>query len=370
MLELAVPANSAQQRELKARLSGVHHSMVETVQSAATIDMRKFEGKAVGEVRSALGPTVISLLGRSLADTSELFLLCDQWDTQAQPAQDTDMGRGFGYELDRMLENDKATTALDSVADLAFVARSELRDRQARLSNLEETDDAWQLLAEYDSALRVCRKSLAAVECALCSAESLPRCLEYETELEISLRVRSAYVLFRKKMLGTSPPDEETVFRRLRLAGGQIAMLVGKDIYAQLRFRDRAQLRGMQNRILDWLRSSSEDTKAGLRIWQDLAAMVDMFCQVSLRQEVVAHDKGVIERLSHELQALDASQVHSTIVAMAQNVAGLDARLDELLATDTRDAELWRSTVSRLASHFGIHVPTPMSFFRQDDEFL
>jgi hypothetical protein len=238
-----------------------------------------------------------------------------------------------------------------AIEELAFIAQLELRQRAERLERVQVGQGAAPLLGEADSSLRRIRKTLSAVEAAIAGAQRVPARLVFTSELEVSRAIRRSYAKFRARLHADQEPTPQTLQRRFRAAGTQIAMLVGWDVYPEMRVRDRLLLRDLQQRILAWLRDADRSIIEGLRVWQDLAACTEMFSLVSRRQELVEHDTQVVERLSTHLE--HASQVDAYAWAELAALEGLDRELDGLLAAQPAPgAAIFRRVVARLSSTF------------------
>lgn len=364
--------------DVTAALATVHSRIVEVAHAACVVDIRSYEGLSATEIRRSLAPLAIAHLEESLEAARSLFALCDEWEQKTSPgaADPTSQfaSREFDFEIDKLVSEPIDTQSpREQIADIAFIAKSELKDRRQRLAALTDADDRWHLLAEYDSALRRIGKSMAAVEYVLCSAESLPRRLDFQTELDVSLLVRRCYVRFRRSITGPKSPDESSIYRQLRAAGTQIAVLVGRDVYPLLRIRDRAQLRELQERILTWMRDERDNPKAGLRIWQDLVGVVDIFCQVSRRQELVEHDTARVRQIQSALEASAGDLLSDEAISLFEDIEGVDLELDSLLADERRrDPSVWSDTINRLVVQFGLSSPAPTTAFNivDDEDFF
>lgn len=135
--------------------------------------------------------------------------------------------------------------------------------------------------------------ALAPKRDSLAEAEGRPSRLVFASELATSLETRRRYVLLRatitREQLTTG--RARLIFRRI---GTAIAILVGQDIYPLLRVADRRQLRTLQARILDWLRSKGRDSDAVVqvarRLHQDLLMFADLIAKVDCREELVEYD--------------------------------------------------------------------------------
>jgi hypothetical protein len=252
--------------------------------------------------------------------------------------------------------------------DVAFIAHVELRQRLVRLASLSANDSASMVIAECDSALRRVGKALCAVDHAVAAATGGQACLEYLSDLELSLRVRRAYATFRARVLARAAafPDDartEDVHARVIATGHEIANLVGLPVYPLLRMSDRLQLRSLQNKTVAWLRlrneSAREDwTTSGLRLWQDISATLLMFGQVNRRQELVSHDKSIILHVLSSLRSSSSSSSPPTSFTEdlwrdAVSLEGRDAEIDALIAKGERTPTSWQAVLERLDTELG-----------------
>ena len=242
------------------------------------------------------------------------------------------------------------------MADLAFMAVAELRQRLGRVKTHGPTLDAWEMVCDCGSALRRVQKSLGALELALCEVEQLPRVLSFDSELETSLQVRRQYRKLWRFVAQTGAVGVEGVRNALRGAGTLCAMLVGRDVYCRLRERDRYQLRQLQRRILGWLVQEPCDAKAGVRLWEDYAGFVAMLRQVSLRQELMQHD-GEGLRIAEE--ALAQGGDPSGALAVLRRLEGLDDALDAVIAASPPSVSALLEETRRVRARFLPEAPAP-----------
>lgn len=239
-------------------------------------------------LRSELCPQVLErlddtrqLLERLLADADALGR-----GTRSLPPPAAE--RGFEHAVDATVSGQ--ADDLQALGDVTSMALMELGQRRSRLQTLSAGGTRDALLAECDSALRRMRKALSAVDTTLARCAGVKPTLPFNAELDVSLAIRRAYARFRQRVLADGPPSANTLKSRLRLAGVQIAMLIGHEIYPELRIRDRLLLRSLQHRILAWLRAGGTDDAEGMRLWQDLASSLEILALVSQRQELVEYD--------------------------------------------------------------------------------
>jgi hypothetical protein len=349
---------------VKAEVRKAHHELVEVAQSAATIgdDLRSYEELSGLAIYSGLMECVLGHVDRALTVADKLFNLFDEEDEPRpekivyENAPNDPILRTLEMEMEEILN--AANSGRRNVADLTFVAKCELKGRRKRVVALSATADGLYLLAEFDDALRRVTKTLTAIEQALAKAESIPHHLDFETELEISLKVRKAYTQLRKSIAKETDPDQSNIYPRLRAAGTQLAILVGHDVYPKLRTRDRVELKSMQTRILDWMRDKRQDALAGLRIWQDMLGVADMLSHVSRRQELVQHDAEKVDEIKRLLTSCENDLLNEEAIALIKTIEGLDQEIDELLASEDRlNPEKWQAPVDRLLLHFSQTSP-------------
>jgi hypothetical protein len=320
------------------------------------IDIRRFEIASAERIAAELQPVTLRLLADAKALLAEV-LACAKADGPAE-------GNGWSSYLPFEKEIDSAVAiklgSRNAIDEIAFIAQLELRQREERLARITAGQGVLVLLGECDSSLRRVRKALDAVDAAIAKAEGVPPRLDFTSELERSLAVRRAYAKFVARILGDGAPTVDTLRARFRAAGTQIAVLVGRDVYPELRVADRLLLRELQMRILDWLRGGPEATaEAGLRLWQDLACCLEMFSLVSRRQELVAHDRAILRQVAgRELDpgAWDA----------LRGLEGLDPQLDAVLrGGPCAGGDDVIEVIDRLATQLGLgdyrcrRVPVP-----------
>lgn len=303
----------------------VRVEMIALFEGARRFDIRHFEELSAAEVVQGLSLPVQALVRRTVALATRLL---EHYDRPEAEAVATDPSLHFELAMDSVLAEQNAGS---KVADLAFMAVTELRQRLGRLVQHHPAGDGWEMLCDASSALRRVQKSVTALEAALCEAEQLPRELRYDSELQTSLEVRRQYRKLWRFVAREGEVRPEGVRNALRGAGTLLAMLVGRDVYTRLRESDRFHLRQQQRRILSWLVQESPDAKAGVRIWQDFAGMVEMFRQVNLRQDLVAHDTATLREVEAALASGDFASLERARAALA-SLQGLDDDLDELVA--------------------------------------
>lgn len=326
--------------------------MHELVVRGKNIDIRAYEIAGIDRIDGELKPQTLTLVRDGRALLGSIVDRCKRVDPADWIVGEAATSTWSSYlPFERAIDATMANLGSHQVVEeIAFIAHLELRQREERLERVKPSQGTTALLGECDSSLRRIRKALTAVDAAIAKVESVPPLLGFTSELHSSLAVRRVYAKFRSRVLAGGEPPPDSLRARLRGVGTQIAMLVGWDVYPELRVQDRLLLRDLQQRVLDWLRGSDATPASGLRLWQDLAGCVEMFALVNRRQELVEHDSTIIRTV---LQRLEASEPSERVWQDIAALEGLDTELDQLLAqVPTGTADL-RSIALRLAVQLG-----------------
>ncbi|MBS1122906.1 MAG: hypothetical protein H6Q90_5134 [Deltaproteobacteria bacterium] len=327
------------------------------------IDIRSYEIASAECIVAELQPVTISLLAEARAVLDAILSSQDDRPADEPAIEREDESSSiwashlpFEREIDAAVANNLGSR--HAVDEIAFIAQLELRQREDRLSRIKPTQGVVALLGECDSSLRRIRKALNAVDAAIARAASVPALLDFTSELQTSLAVRRAYAKFRARIVGDGMPTEATLRARFRATGTQIAILVGWDVYPEMRVQDRLLLREFQQRILAWLRGGPEASPtAGIRLWQDLAASIEMFSLVNRRQELVAHDGGAVRALFGKGEQLE---VDAATLQAVGSLEGLDPELDQLVVgPQPPAADRLVAIVARLAIQLGVSGVAP-----------
>lgn len=327
-------------------------SMVALVERAREIDIGTFESAPTDVLSNELRPRTKDLL-----EQANELVRCVLEACEVSNVVEAMSGASFELAMDVAVE-ETTRTAISRVADIAFIAQVELRQRAARLSALN-LHEATVLVAECDGALRRLTKALSAIDRAIARASGSTPHLEYVSELELSLRVRSCYARFRSRVLAGREELEtpDAIEQRLRRAGAEIAVMVGLPIYPALRLGDRAQLRSLQQRIVSWLRSKERDPAGGQNVWRDVCAFVAMLSDVNRRQELFEHDARVVLGALEAL-ATAADRVPESTLCELRALEGRDDEVDELLASGSCDLSRWLDVLERMAAEIGNRAPS------------
>lgn len=218
---------------------------------------------------------------RALGVLREHAASCD-----VSPSETLELDLAFEGDEDGLDAPARARSGADTTG-IAFVASFAVRARHDRLF-AADANDLWEVLVAVDGLGRELRRTLAATERALGGTE-----VDAQAVVD-ALRVRRSYVRFADAVGGAREPRDREVLARLRLTGAAIVKLVGDDAYLVMRAGDRRVIRAFHDRILGWIRSGSADSVAGLRLWRDVATMVELIMGINNRPELAAHDAEVL----------------------------------------------------------------------------
>ncbi len=321
--------------------------LVLVVREASQIDLRSFEQRDASAVRGELVPRVLALVEAGLEVLTSVLALHEE---VALEEEARERSTNFLVRIDRVVGTHDRST---HVADLAFMARLELRDGAHTLRGFGPGADLWRMLTTCDGCLRGLRKAASAVERALADHAGFEPRLEFVTELHLGRVIRAYYARFRREVGGDGPPTAETVHRRLLSASASIAKLIGRDFYADLRIDDRAQLRSLQERFRTWLMGvDGQDPESGIRLWQDLQGFTILLSQINRRSELLEHDRALVHAALDELTAAGEppEQMPPGLLHRLDRLRGRTDRIDRLLAEPpTRATGPWLAELEHLA---------------------
>ncbi len=223
-----------------------------------------------------------------------------------------------------------ASELWQQVGNLAFAARSELRRAERRL--VAPGDDHDARVTACESARRKLRRAVHALLGAIGAALGRDFALGgLDVEVETAVSVRRLFAKFRRSLPPCDPAEPAQVRRALRFAAVSLAVMVGDPDFSELRAPDRQLLLQLQARILGWARAGASDAE-GLRLYQDLQTAADLLRAINQRQELVAHDRGVLARVARELAApAPARDRLAAALPLLRGLAGRDDELDRLV---------------------------------------
>jgi hypothetical protein len=145
-------------------------------------------------------------------------------------------------------------------------------------------------------------------------------------DLASALAIRELYARFRRSLRRPTDETPEAVLAAVRYAGGALATLVADPEYADVRASDRAVLRKLRERALQWA-GHDRSVTAGLHLLDDVWTCGDLLRGINRRQELKDHDRALIGAL---LRGPDDDI--SAWFDRFDPLFGLDDDLDTLLA--------------------------------------
>ena len=298
--------------------------------SASAIDIASYEEAEACELRAELVPLVGGILTDALAFFEHtLDTYGDDENAPAEPAPAG--GLSFRREVDELLLGE-AVDASDGlgerIADLAFMARLELRQKAGSLTRLPADSDSWRIIAAAGSCLRQIQKALAALEAVIARAEGIASVLGFNDELALALVARRAYASLRRQLRAIARLPE--ISDRLQGAATSIAYLFDLEVYRDLRISDRVQLRRLLERILRW-GGPDVDRQGGERIWEDLLGCAALLAEISKRQELEEHDERVCQEILDRLVTASSPgpELPPDVRPLVESLAGRDDDLDD-----------------------------------------
>jgi hypothetical protein len=225
-----------------------------------------------------------------------------------------------------------------SVGDLCFAGGMELK-RVLRELVSAQTDDARIVAAE--AARRKIRRAIrATLEAAreagvdVLGGEHQGR--HQVADLACALAVRRLYARFRRGLRRPSDDSPDAVLAAVRYAGGAIATLVSAPDFADVRVSDRAVIRRLRERALNWARHD-RGAVTGLHLLEDVWTCGDLLRGINQRQELQAHDAALI---ALALRGPDDSV--AAWFALIDPLYGLDDAVDRILESAQAGGDLDR----------------------------
>lgn len=322
--------------------------LVETAERAARLEVRSFEERDLESIRHELVPTVRDMVERGLDAIGRVLAAYDP--PGSRRARDVEPSGGESFAT---VDPAMGADGWDAhVADLAFMARMELRDKLAELRGVDSASDPWRVLAVCYGCIRRLCKAAAAVETAVSDHAGIEPRLQFLSEARLAQVVRASYARFRREIERGSAPSDDTIHTRLLSAAASIAKLIGQDFYSDLRVGDRAELRALQGRLRFWLRGEDgHDAESGLRLWQDLHGFAVLLAQINRRSELVEHDLAIVRYALDELTSDGGAPVElpSALLQQLRRLEGRSDRIDGLLTDPmTRAAAPWIAELQSL----------------------
>lgn len=307
-------------------LKEIHERLVACFNTAQDLDIRPYEELSADALREQLVPQTHALLEDAVAIVTALFAIFDE-----------DAADGSERAESR-------SEFRNQIADISFIGLMEFR-QLADAERVNAITDSWELIAQCGDANRRIARVLFMLEAPLARLCGLEPRLDPMCDVVDAIEIRRQYArLARNVESHSAPEDLEALTRALRSVGTAIAMLVGRDIYPEIRVYDRRQIRALQTRILDWLRDEQGPgaLTAGVRLWGDLVGACQMLMQINRREDLIRHDTETIQRLL----TLDAP---TRDMEALLTLRGLDRGLDQLIEGVPDDAAI-RALLLKLSS--------------------
>jgi hypothetical protein len=325
--------------------------------SAGAVDIANYEEAEAPELRAELVPVVAELLTDALAFFDGIL---DTYGGDEDTHLDGTGGAGgpgnFRREVDELLLDEAHG---ERIADLAFIARLELRQKMASLTRLPAEADSWRIIAAAGSCLRQIQKALAALEAVITRAEGIAPVLGFRDELTLGLAARRAYAGFRHqlRLVGRLPGISD----RLQGAATRIGQLFDLPVYRDLRISDRVQLRRLLERILRW-GGPGLDAEGGERIWEDLLACAALLAEISKRQELQEHDDWACQEILSRLTAapLPGPDLPEGVGPLLDSLTGRDDDLDDRIFDGGRIDRLTAAVFARRLGSSRSRPPQPL----------
>lgn len=215
----------------------------------------------------------------------------------------------------------ESTRGAPVVSDLAFAGALELRRVARELDAARAGDDR---LVAAETARRKLRRAIkATLDAAEIGGVEVGE--HQGADLASGLAVRRLYARFRRDLRRPDAETQECVLAAVRYAGVALATMVTSPDYADVRASDRAVLRRLRERALEWARGSRE-IATGLELIEDLWTCSDLLREINQRQELRHHDR----ELARSLRVGPGDDPKAWLAAL-QPLAGRDDRLDALL---------------------------------------
>lgn len=332
-------------------MEALQDELLRAARSAQTIDTRGYELVPRPRLCDELVPAITSTMDAAMVVLERVLA---RYDTPTA-VQSPECSGVFDACFEALVEPAAVPTPPSlgqRVADASFMARWELHRKRGAVHHAAARDDARGLLSECCSGRRRVLKATSGVERLLSQVERRPSVFEglYRTERKLAVDTRAAYFAFVSRLPAEDPDagalEGRALERGVRLAGTEIAKLMGRDVYEDLRVEDRLELRTLQRRLLAWL-LGPRDVQEGRRLLSDLSAFASLLMEVNRRPVLVEHDRELLQRLQVALHrgVVDAAALRDELPTLR----GRDPDLDDLIALRAElRPEPWDATVSRV----------------------
>jgi hypothetical protein len=238
-------------------------------------------------------------------------------------------------ELGAVCEESKDASAdvqgvLNAIADVCFIAQTELNALSSQLRRCEERPDTAVVVAE--SAYRKLRRITSRTQWLLAPlvGRSADVSEQEQDIVEGGLIVRRLYSAFRKALVPCTDEDA-SVLPALRSGAQALTALLTDSGSFELRVQDYQILVGLQDRIRAWVRSNGPIAEAR-RIYADLSAFAELTRTVNNRQELRTHDALMLDTVLRDAfpTMLGDEHAQARLFFALTDLDGLDDMLDAL----------------------------------------
>lgn len=343
-------------RRAQTRSDEVVAALQSLIEETRSINTRGYEESDPGTVRDELFPRI----KRVLHDSQDLYgEIIERYESQSDDGVVSSPDTSFETSLDQLMAGGGAAR---HIADISFMARLELVRTRHALNALEPAADTWEHIVVCARIRRRVLKSAAALERAICDFKGIEASNDwYGMAIRDSIEIRRVYAIFRKSLHPHDEPIERQMYARVRVVGVAIARLIGRDIYEDLKVRDRQLIRELRIRVIRWLRDHLEQTgeahmRSGKRLWQDAVGLANLLMQVNNRPELRDHDVTTLNAVYAALCSGPASadDMAAAQLEQARCLYGLDTELDLCIEQgDGCSATRWRDALSRVLRNLG-----------------
>lgn len=227
--------------------------------------------------------------------------------------------------------SDDVRGTLNAIADVCFIAQTELNALEAQLRRCEARPQVAVVVAE--SVYRKLRRIASRTQWLL--APLVGRSADVsEQELDIvegSIIVRRLYSAFRKAL---SPVDgDATILPAMRSGAQALTALLSDPRSSELRVQDYQALVALQDRVKTWIRSSAPLHEAR-NILSDLFAFAELTRMVNRRQELRSHDAVMLDCVLRDAfpTMLGDEIAKENLLYALDAIEGLDDMMDALAA--------------------------------------
>ncbi len=227
--------------------------------------------------------------------------------------------------------------------DLGILVQAEIDDQsqQLRLALSRTALAIWEKGSLAQGLSSKTLKAAIAVENACCEIFCCERTLSLESEITDALAVRRAYCKLWNTFAADPLPaaDSAEVETQLRRGSTAIAVLLGRDVFLDLRLHDRRQILAIQRRIRTWLISGGA-SESGRPLLEDVVNLFVLLSQINNRIELLMHDESLVKRLLARLRSPAAPSLplrDAELRHAVKPLLGRNPELDRLLLSHSWD---------------------------------